>query len=243
MPGKVALVTGSSRGIGRAIAERLGAGGAHVVVNYRSDAAAAAEVVAAIERSGGKAVAAGADITDLAQLRGLFDVAEQRFGGLDIVVSNVGVARFTPLAEVTDEEYELIFGTNTLTTFRTLREAARRLREGGRVVVVSSGVAAMHRAGAGVYAASKAAGDELVRVLAKELGPKRITVNSVLPGATRTDALDELQPPEAQARIRAQIPLGRLAEPGDIADIVAFLASDAGRWVTGQAIHAGGGMF
>jgi 3-oxoacyl-[acyl-carrier protein] reductase len=241
--GKIAIVTGSSRGIGRAIAERLGANGASVIVNYRSDGDAAAQVVATIEESGGRAVAVGADVTDADELRGLFDAAERHYGGLDIVVSNVGIARFAPLAEFTDEDYELIFTTNTRATFRTLREAANRVRDNGRIVVISSVVAAIHRPSSAVYGASKAAGDAFVRVLAKELGPRGITANSVLPGAIRTDALVELRPASVIEGIAARTPLGRIGEPDDIAEIVAFLASDASRWVTGQAVHAGGGMF
>jgi 3-oxoacyl-[acyl-carrier protein] reductase len=237
----VALITGSSRGIGRAIAQRLGADGTDVVVNYRSDRAAADEVVAAIEAKGGRAVAAQADVADPDQLRGLFDTAEKQYGGLDILVGNVGTARFSTLADASDEDFDLIFATNTRATFVALREAAHRLRDGGRIVVISSGVAVTARAGSGVYAASKVAGDALVRAASKELGPRGITVNSVLPGATRTDALAsggaDLTP------VVSQTPLGRIAEPEDIADIVAFLASDEARWITGQTLHAGGGLF
>ncbi|MYW68498.1 SDR family oxidoreductase [Streptomyces sp. SID8379] len=243
MPDRVALVTGASRGIGRAIAERLGADGAAVVVNYRSDADAAAKVVTAIERSGGQAVAAQADAGEQDELRGLFDVAEREYGGIDTVVCNVGVARFAPIAETSDEDFDTIFRTNTRGTFLALREAARRVREGGRIVVVSSGTAVTARPGSGVYGASKAAGDALVRTLAQELGPRRITVNSVLPGATDTEAFAAGLPEQARAELVARAPLGRIGRPDDIADVVGFLASDASRWITGQTIHAGGGMF
>ncbi|MEV0698592.1 SDR family oxidoreductase [Saccharopolyspora sp. NPDC050389] len=240
---RVALVTGSSRGIGRAIAERLGADGMSVVVNYRSDRAAADEVVAKIEAGGGRATAVPADVTDPAQLRALFDAAEQHFGGLDVLVNNVGTARFSPIAEASDEDFDVLFGTNARATFVALREAANRLRDGGRIVVISSGVTAVNRPGTGLYGAAKAAGDQLVRVLAKELGPRQITVNSVRPGATRTDALAAIQPEPVLEKIAAETPLGRIAEPGDIADIAAFLAPDDSRWVTGQVIDAGGGNF
>ena len=243
MDAKVAIVTGSSRGIGRAIAERLGANRVNVIVNYRSDRDAAEQVVATIEKSGGRAVAVRADVTDADELRDLFEAAERHYGGLDIVVSNVGIARFGPLAEFTDEDYELIFTTNTRATFWTLREAANRVRDNGRIVVISSVAAAMHGPNSAVYGASKAAGDALVRALAKELGPRGTTVNSVLPGAIRTDALIELRPAGVIEAIAARTPLGRIGEPDDIAEIVAFLTSDAARWVTGQALHAGGGMF
>ncbi|MBN6041916.1 SDR family oxidoreductase [Amycolatopsis sp. 195334CR] len=234
-----AIVTGSSRGIGRAIAERLAADGAKVVVNYRSDGDAAAKVVRAIEERGGEAVAVQADVTDLAQLRSLFDTA----GEVDVFVSNVGVARFGPLAEVTDEQYDFLFETNTRSTFYALREAARRVRDHGRIVVISSAVVVTNRPGTALYAATKAAGDQLVKVAAKELGARGITVNSVLPGAVHTDALAADGPPGVVERTIGQVPLGRIAEPSDIADIVGFLASHDGRWITGQTLHAGGGQF
>ncbi|MFF0452780.1 SDR family oxidoreductase [Nocardia africana] len=239
----VAIVTGGSRGIGRAIAERLGADGATIVVNYQSNRSAAEQVVATIERSGGQGVAVQADVADPAQLRGLFDISEERFGRVDTLVNNVGTARFAAIAEATDEDYELMFSINTRTTFVALREAANRLRDHGRIVVISSGVTATHRPGAGLYSASKAAGEELVRVLAKELGPRGITVNTVLPGAIRTEALAAGRSPELTEQIIASTPLGRIGEPDDIADIVTFLASAAAGWITGETIHAGGGLF
>ncbi|WP_067676167.1 glucose 1-dehydrogenase [Nocardia miyunensis] len=239
----VAIVTGGSRGIGRAIAERLGADGAAVVVNYQSNRSAAEQVVDTIERSGGRGVAVRADVADPTQLRGLFDSAEERFGGVDTLVNNAGTARFAPIAEATDEDYELMFSLNTRTTFVALREAANRLRDNGRIIVISSGVTATHRPGSGLYSASKAAGEELVRILARELGPRGITVNNVLPGAIRTEALAAARSPELTAQVVASTPLGRIGEPGDIADIVAFLASDAARWITGETVHAGGGLF
>ncbi|MEV5834539.1 SDR family oxidoreductase [Nocardia sp. NPDC052112] len=239
----VALVTGSSRGIGRAIAERLGADGVAVVVNYLSDRTAAEQVVATIEAGGGQAVAARADVADPDQLIGLFETAEQHFGGLDILVNNVGTATFGPIADATDDEFDLMFATNTKATFIALRAAANRLRDGGRIVVVSSGVTATHRPGSGIYAATKAASEALARVLAKELGPRRITVNNVLPGAVRTEALAAARSPALTAEVIEQTPLARIGEPADIADIVAFLASPDARWITGQSLHAGGGLF
>ena len=241
--GKVALVTGGSRGIGRGIAERLGTEGARTVVNYRTDADSAAKVVATIESTGGEATAVQGDVADPAQVRRLFDTTEEIYGGLDILVGNAGIARFGPLAEATDEDFTRVFATNTRSTFTALREAARRLRDGGRIVVISSGVAVTARPNSGVYAASKAAGDQLVRAAAKELGPRGITANSVLPGATRSDALEAAMSAERMDATIAQTPLGRLGEPSDIASIVAFLASAESRWITGQMIHAGGGMF
>lgn len=239
----VALVTGSSRGIGRAIAERLGADGAAVIVNYHSDRSAAEQVVATIEARGGQAIPVQADVADPVQLTGLFETAERHFGGLDILVNNVGTATFSSIAEATDDEFDLMFTTNTKATFIALRAAANRLRNGGRIVVVSSGVTATHRPGSGIYAATKAASEALARVLAKELGPRGITVNNVLPGAIRTEALAAARSPALTEQIIDQTPLGRIGEPHDIADIVAFLASPDARWITGQSLHAGGGLF
>jgi 3-oxoacyl-[acyl-carrier protein] reductase len=238
---RVALVTGASRGIGRAIAERLGADGLAVVVNYRADADAAAEAVRAVEKAGGRAVAVAGDVRE-GRARELFDAAEERFGPVDVVVANAGVARFAPFAEATDEQYDLIFDTNVRGTFTLLREAAHRVRDGGRIVSVSSTATQTHRPGSALYAASKAAGDELVRVLARELGPRGITVNSVRPGPTRTEALATEQSADVVAAAVRVTPLGRIAEPSDIADVVGFLVSDAARWVTGQTLTAAGGL-
>ncbi|MFR9769709.1 glucose 1-dehydrogenase [Nocardia sp. SC052] len=239
----VAIVTGGSRGIGRAIAERLGARGAAVVVNYRSNRQAAEQVVAAIEGSGGQAWAVRADVADPAGPRKLFDAAEERFGGVDVFVNNAGIARFGSIAEATDEDFELMFAVNTKATFVALREAAKRLRDNGRIVVVSSGATLTHRPGSGVYGASKAAVEQLVRVLARELGPRGITANSVLPGAVRTDALAASGAIGANQQIVQSIPLGRVGEPDDIADVVGFLTSEEARWITGASVPAGGGAF
>jgi 3-oxoacyl-[acyl-carrier protein] reductase len=249
LQGKVALVTGASRGIGRAVAERLGQDGASVVVNYYANRpgadehARADEVVRTIDKSGGSAVAAEADVADAEQLRSLFDVAEQQFGGLDILVNNAAAWRFAPIADLTVDDFDVVFSTNARAAFVAMHEAANRMRDGGRVVVIGAGLALMPRPGTAIYGASKAAVNHLVRVLAHELGPRQITVNSVLPGAVNTDALKETMNSEMIAGEIAATPLRRLGEPEDIADIAAFLASDQGRWVTGQCIGAGGGMF
>lgn len=200
-------------------------------------------MVTDIAAKGARAVAVQADVSDSAQLRSLFDAAEREFGGLDAVVSNVGVARFARLAEATDEDFDLVFNTNTRATFVALREAANRVRDGERIVVISSGAAVTSRVAGGVYGASKAAGDALVRSAAKELGPRGITVNSVLPGATRTDALAAGMSEEREAQTVAQTPLRRLGEPDDIADVVSFVVSGDARWITGQALYAAGGLF
>jgi 3-oxoacyl-[acyl-carrier protein] reductase len=249
LQGKTALVTGASRGIGKAIAERLGRDGASVVVNYYANRpgadehARADEVVQAIDKSGGAAVAAEANVADAEQLRSLFDVAEQQFGGLDILVNNAAAWRFAPIADLTVDDFDVVFSTNARAAFVAMHEAANRMRDGGRVVAIGAGLALMPRPGTAIYGASKAAVNHLVRVLAHELGPRQITVNSVLPGAVNTDALKETADSEMIAGEIAATLLRRLGEPEDIADIVAFLASDEGRWVTGQCVGAGGGMF
>jgi 3-oxoacyl-[acyl-carrier protein] reductase len=248
--GKVALVTGASRGIGRAIAERLGSEGASVVINYYAnrqgadERARAAEVVQAVEKSGGAAVLADADVANADQLRGLFDLAEKHFGGLDILVTNAATWRFASIADATVDDFDVVFSTNARATFIAMHEAAHRLRDAGRVVAISAGLALMPRPGTAIYGASKAAINHLVRVLAHELGPRQITVNAVLPGAVNTDAIREQRDNESfVAGEIAQTPLRRIGQPDDIADVVAFLVSDDARWVTGQSIGAGGGMF
>ena len=240
---RTALVTGSSRGIGRAIAVRLAGPGTNVVVNYRSDAEAAAHVVDEIADRGGKAVAIGADISDPGQLEALLDQAERSFGGLDVVVGNVGTARFAPITEITDADFDAMFATNARATFQLLRGAATRVRDGGRIVVVSAGVTATTVPGSGVYAASKAAGEELVRLLAHELGPRSITVNVVRPGPVHTEALARNRGAEALRELADATPLRRIGEPDDIAAVVEFLASPGGGWLTGQLVNAGGGLF
>ena len=240
---RTALVTGSSRGIGRAIAIRLAGPDTNVVVNYRSDAGAAARVGDEIARRGGKAVALGADLSDPEQLEALLDQAERSFGGLDVVVGNVGTARFGPITEATDDDFDALFATNARATFQLLRGAAARVRDGGRIVVVSAGVTATTQPGTGVYAASKAAGNELVRILAHELGPRSVTVNAVRPGPVRTEALARHRSAEALQRLADATPLRRIGEPDDIAAVVAFLASPDGGWLTGQLVNAGGGLF
>jgi 3-oxoacyl-[acyl-carrier protein] reductase len=239
LQGKVALVTGASRGIGKVIAERLAGDGASVVVNYfPSERQDAEEVVLGIVRRGGTAVAASADIADAGQLRGLFDVAEQRFGHLDMVVLNAAKVNHDAIIDTSDEQFDAVFATNARAGFIALREAAIRVRDGGRIVAISAGLTRMPRAGTGVYAASKAAVDHLVRVLAHEVGARDITVNSVLPGPVFTQALNA----DLEAEV-AQTPLHRVGRPEDIADVVGFLASEESHWVTGQTIGAGGGMF
>jgi 3-oxoacyl-[acyl-carrier protein] reductase len=239
LTGKVAIVTGSSRGIGRAIAERLARDGAQVVINYTRAADAAHEVVSAIERVGGRARAVQADVSRGEEVQRLFDEA-QRLGGLDIVVANAGVTMSRPFVETRDEDYEQMFAVNTRGTFFVLREAARRLRDGGRIVTISTAATVVSPAGSSVYVASKAASEQLTRVLAKELGTRGITVNIVSPGVTETDMLS-VTPHFRQVGLDLS-PLARLGTPADIADVVGFVVSHEGRWLTGQNVQASGGM-
>jgi 3-oxoacyl-[acyl-carrier protein] reductase len=239
LQGKGAVVTGGSRGIGRAVAERLAADGAAVAISYVTNRVSADETVAAIAKDGGRAVAVQADIASIGDVRRLFEEAQTALGDLDIVVANAGTAVFRPHVEVTPEEFDRIFGLNARGTFFVLQEAARRVRDGGRIVNISSGGTAMASPGAGLYLGSKAATELFVAALAKELGPRKVTVNSVSPGVTRTEGL--VLPEQRLAQIVAMTPLGRLGEPADIADAIAFLASDDARWVTAQNLRVAGG--
>ncbi|WP_020670415.1 SDR family oxidoreductase [Amycolatopsis nigrescens] len=237
---RVAVITGSSRGIGRATALRLAAGGAVVIVNYRTEEALAKSVVAAIEAEGGRATAVRADAADPAQLRMLLSAAEQHYGGLDVLVHNAAGFVRGPLATATDDDYGHAFSMNAQATFVALREAGRCMRDGGRIVFISSAATRLGPPGEALYAASKAAGEQLVRTFAAEVGARGITVNSVLPGPTNTDGFAAASAPVDE--LIARTPLGRLGEPEDIADVVGFLASDAARWVTGQSITVDGGL-
>jgi len=241
LAGKAAIVTGASRGIGRAIALRLAEHGAAVAVNYKSNADAANEVVETIQRMGNNAIAVAADMADLGQLRSLFAQAEAEFGSLDIVVNNAGTAAFQPIAEVTENMFDSMFATNTRGVFFSMQEAAKRLRADGRIINISSGITILGGAGASVYGGTKGAIEQFTMAVAKELGPRGITVNTVSAGGTSTDLLDEVVPKEFQAGMAANSAFGRLGQPDDIADVVAFLCSHAGRWITGQNIRATGG--
>jgi 3-oxoacyl-[acyl-carrier protein] reductase len=237
---KTALVTGSSRGIGRAIAERLAKDGAAVVINYTRNSKQADETVSGIVARGGKAIAVQADVSKPADVRRLFDEAEKSLGPLDIVVANAGVFFMKPLLESTEEDYDYVFNTNTKGVFFTLREAARRVNEGGRIVVVSTGGTKMQFPGFSLYVGSKGAVEQFARSLSRELGPRLITVNVLSPGFTETDMF----PDDEQFRTlgKSLSPFNRIGTSEEVADVAAFLASDAARWVTGQNVQAGGGV-
>jgi 3-oxoacyl-[acyl-carrier protein] reductase len=240
MSSTVAIVTGASRGIGRAVAERLGRDGYAVVVNYVGNAAAAADVVAAIEAAGGKALAVQADVSRLTDIERLFDQAQQAFGAPDVVVASAGTGHFAPHALVAEADYDRVFDLNAKGTFFVLQQAARRVRDGGRVIALSTAGTQMPLPAAGLYAASKAAVERFAFSLAKELGARQITVNVVAPGATDTDGL--IMDEASIAQIVAQTPLGRLGAPADIADVVGFLAGPDARWMTGQLVNVNGGV-
>lgn len=236
LQGKRAVVFGGSRGIGRAVVEALAAEGAQVFFSYVRDADAARGVETAVRERGGQATAAQADSTRSEEVAALFDAA----GRPEIVVNVAGTSRFGPLAHATDEDLDVQLALNTRAPFFVLREASRRVADGGRIIVISTGGTTSPTAGAGTYLASKAAAEQLAWAAARELGSRGITVNVVSPGLTETDGL--VLPPPAIEHMVSQTPLGRLGKPVDIADAVVFLASDAGRWITGHNLRVSGGL-
>jgi len=241
MTQRTAIVTGASRGIGAAIAQRLARDGIAVIVNYARNRDEADKVVRAIVSDGGKAVAAQADIGAPAGMAALFAAGEQAFGGVDILVNNAGIMKLAPLAETDDASFETQVAVNLGGVFRGMREGATRLRDGGRIVNFSSSVVGFYQPGYGVYAATKAAIEAMTHVLAKELGPRKITVNAVAPGPIETELFMNGKSEALVQQITKMIPLGRLGQPDDIAGLVAFLASPDSGWVNGQVIRANGG--
>ncbi|MGD9726709.1 MAG: glucose 1-dehydrogenase [Nitrospiraceae bacterium] len=236
--GKTAIVTGASAGIGRAIAERLAQEGATVVVNYGTSADKATAVVAGIESKGGKAIAVQADMSKVADVRRLIQETAQRFGRLDILVNNAGMALFKSLDETTEQEFDQVLNLNTKGPYFAMQEAAKVMNDGGRIVNISTDGTHMGFPGVTAYLASKGALEQVTKGLAHELASRGVTVNTVSPGFTETAML-----PDAFRETGAQMsPLKRLGTPQDIADVVLFLVSDQARWLTGQNIHASGGV-
>ncbi|AZO21297.1 SDR family oxidoreductase [Mesorhizobium sp. M1E.F.Ca.ET.045.02.1.1] len=238
---RAAIVTGASRGIGAAIAKRLAQEGIAVIVNYARGKDAADEVVSAIEAAGGTALAVQADIGEPTGMTALFDAAEKAFGGTDILVNNAGMMRLSSIAETGDGEFERQLAINLGGSFRGMREGARRLNDGGRIINFSSSVVGFYQPNYGVYAATKAGVEAMTHILAKELGPRRITVNAVAPGPVGTDLFTDGKSAAQIEAITKLIPLGRLGQPDDIARLVAFLAGSDSQWVNGQVIRANGG--
>ncbi|MCA8883578.1 MAG: SDR family oxidoreductase [Rhodobacteraceae bacterium] len=239
---KTALVTGASRGIGAAIATRLAKDGFNVIVNYAGSEAAAAKVVAEIETSGGKAVAAQADVSDPGAVKRMFDLAESAFGGVDVLVNNAGIMKLSALAEADDALIDGQIDINLKGSINTMREAAQRLREGGRIVNLSSSVAALKFETYGIYAATKGAIEILTGILAKEMRGRGITVNAVAPGPTGTELFLDGKPEAVIEKLSKANPLERLGTPEDIANAVAFLVGPDGGWINGQVLRANGGM-
>jgi 3-oxoacyl-[acyl-carrier protein] reductase len=242
LTGKVALVTGAGRGIGRAIALRLGKDGATVIVNDTGSTQQAEEAASLIEQSGGKAVVVQADVSKVAEVMRLFDSCFMKLGSLDILVNNAGSTFTKPVVEVNEEEFDHIFAVNVKGTFFCCQEAVRRMVEGGRIINLSSSSTALMLPGFGTYAATKGAVEQLSRILARELGPRRITVNVVSPGPTDTELFNRGKNEEQRQRFAQMAALGRLGQPQDIADVVAFLASEDAHWITGQNIRVNGGV-
>lgn len=239
---RVAIVTGASRGIGAAIARRLARDGFTVVINYAGSADVAAALARQIEDEGGRAVPAQADVADPAAVRRMFDAAETAFGGVDVVVNNAGILQLARIADTEDALFDQTVAINLKGTFNALREAARRLRDGGRIVNFSTSVVGTKLETYGVYAATKAAVETLTAILAKELRGRTITVNAVAPGPTGTDLFFRGKSPELIERHAKATPLERLATPEDIASVVSFLAGPDGGWVNGQVLRANGGL-
>jgi 3-oxoacyl-[acyl-carrier protein] reductase len=244
LDGKVALVTGASKGIGAGIAKGLAEAGAAVVVNYASSKEGADRVVAEIGSKGGRAIAVKGDISKAAEVKQLFQKTIQAFGALDILVNNAGVYSFGPLESATEEEFHRQFNTNVLGLIMATQEAVKLFADkGGSIINIGTAASQTGAANMVLYLATKSAVDSVTRVLSKELGPRNIRVNSINPGGTETEGAHALGVigSDFQKQLIAQTPLGRFGQPEDIAHIAVFLASDASGWLTGEILHASGG--
>jgi 3-oxoacyl-[acyl-carrier protein] reductase len=245
LAGKVAVVTGASKGIGAAIARHLADEGASVVVNYSSSKEAAERVVADIVRKGGKAVAVQANVAKQADIRRLFAETKSAFGRLDVLVNNAGIYEFAPLGDITAEHFHKLFDLNVLGLILTTQEAVRHFGpDGGSVVNISSVVSTLAVPTASVYSATKAAVDAVTRSLAKELGPRKVRVNSINPGMVETEGLHAkgIAGSDFQKQNEADSPLGRIGQPDDISPAVVFLASPDSGWITGETMYLSGGV-
>jgi len=239
---KVAIVTGASRGIGAAVAERLAADGFTVVINYSTNAKPADTLAREIEGKGGRALAVKADVADPAAVRGMFDTAAAAFGGVDVLVNNAGVMKLARIADSDDALFDQQIAVNLKGSFNAMREAGRPLRDGGRIVNFSTSVVGTKMETYGVYAATKAAIETMTAILSKEMRGRNITVNALAPGPTSTDLFLDGKSPELVERLAKMNPLERLGTPEDIAAVVAFLVGPDGGWINGQVLRANGGM-
>jgi 3-oxoacyl-[acyl-carrier protein] reductase len=244
LTGKVAVVTGASKGIGAAIAKALAAEGASVVVNYSSSKKGAEAVVAEIAKKGGKAITVGGDVSKAADAQGIIDAAIRNYGRLDILVNNSGVYEFAPIQEFTEEQFHRQFNTNVLGLLLTTRAAVNHMSEGGSIINISSAVTRITPPMSAVYTGTKGAVDVITGVLAKELGPKRIRVNAINPGIVETEGTVSAGfiGSDFENALIERTSLGRAGRPDDIADLAVFLASNDSRWVTGEQIAASGGI-
>ncbi|HTA85201.1 MAG TPA: glucose 1-dehydrogenase [Silvibacterium sp.] len=245
LKGKVAVVTGASKGIGAGIAKGLAAEGATVVVNYASSKEGADRVVAEIKNKGGKAVAVQGDVSKAGDVQRIFAETKETFGRLDVLVNNAGVYEFAPLENITEEHFHRQFNTNVLGLLLATQEAAKHFSaEGGSVINIGSTASSLNPPTTAVYTATKGAVDAVTHVLAKELGPKKIRVNSINPGIVETEGVHAIGiiGSEFQKNFEAQTPLGRIAQPQDIAPIAVFLASADSGWLTGETLLASGGL-
>jgi 3-oxoacyl-[acyl-carrier protein] reductase len=238
----VAIITGASRGIGAAVAERLAADGFTVVINYSANAKPAETLVRKIEGKGGRALAIKADVADPGAVRGMFEAAEAAFGGVDVLVNNAGIMKLAKIADSDDALFDRQIAVNLKGSFNAMREAGRRLRDGGRIVNFSTSVVGTRLETYGVYAATKSAIETMTAILSKEMRGRNITVNALAPGPTSTDLFLDGKSPELIERLAKMNPLERLGTPEDIAAVVAFLVGPDGGWINGQVLRANGGM-
>ena len=239
---KVAIVTGASRGIGATVAERLAADGFAVVINYSASSVPAETLVRAIESKGGRALAAKADVSDAGAVRGLFEAAVKAFGGVDVLVNNAGIMKLAKVADCDDAAFDEQIAINLKGSFNGMREAARRLRDGGRIINFSTSVVGTKLETYSVYAATKAAVETMTAILSKELRGRHITVNAVAPGPVSTELFLTGKSPELVERMAKMPPLERLGTTEDIASVVSFLAGPDGGWINGQVLRANGGL-
>jgi len=244
LAGKVAVVTGGSKGIGAAIAKALASEGAQVVVNYASSKAGADAVVQTITEAGGKAIAVQGDVSKAEQAQGLVDAAVKEFGQLDVLVNNSGVYEFAPIEQVTEEQYRRMFDVNVLGVLLSTQAALKHLGEGGSVINISSAATSLAPPASSVYTGTKGALDSITSGLANELGPRKIRVNAILPGIVETEGTHTAGfiGSDFERSAVTQTPLGRIGQPDDIAGVAVFLASDDARWLTGERLVASGGF-